>query len=278
MRKAIIYLMMLTLVCLPALAGEDEEREDKRLENCGKILNEILNEPEHGMPQFVLDRAYCVIMLPGTKKGNGFIFTGGFGGTFGRGAMTCRTGEKFDGPWGAPKMVALEGVTWGLALGGASTDILITVMNDKGASSILTSKTKLGGDVTATAGPVGRDAAAESDATMKSELLTFARAKGLFAGAQLSGSTLRADGPANEKIYGKKVDAKDVVLHGSDAPPAAAKLLLDSLTQRSPKRHEGAKPSDNSSTTPAGNSAPATPENSGQQPPAATPSQRTGKS
>lgn len=276
MRKAIAFLMMLTLVSLPLVAGDDEEREDKRLENCGKILNEILNEPEHGMPQFVLDRSYCVIMLPGTKKGNGFIFTGGFGGTFGRGAMTCRTGEKFDGPWGAPTMVALEGVTWGLALGGASTDILITVMNDKGASSILTSKTKLGGDVTATAGPVGRDAAAESDAMMKSELLTFARAKGLFAGAQLSGSTLRADGPANEKIYGKKVDAKDVVLHGSDAPPAAAKLLLDSLTQRSPKRHEGAKPSDNSTPKPADNSTPA-PGNSGQQPAANPPAQRTGK-
>jgi lipid-binding SYLF domain-containing protein len=212
MRKAIALLMMLTLAGLPLVAGEDEEREDKRLENCGKILNEILNEPEHSMPQFILDRSYCVTMLPGTKKGNGFIFTAGFGGTFGRGAMTCRTGDKFDGPWGAPTMVALEGVTWGLALGGASTDILILVMNDKGAGSILTSKAKLGGDVTATAGPVGRDAAAESDAMMKSELLTFARAKGLFAGAQLSGSTLRADGPANEKIYGKKVDAKDVVL------------------------------------------------------------------
>jgi SH3 domain-containing YSC84-like protein 1 len=270
MRKAIVFLMMLTLVSLPLLAGEDEEREDKRLENCGKILNEILNEPEHGMPQFILDRAYCVIMLPGTKKGNGFIFTGGFGGTFGRGAMTCRTGEKFDGPWGAPTMVALEGVTWGLALGGASADILVLVMNDKGASSILTSKTKLGGDVTATAGPVGRDAAAESDAMMKSELLTFARAKGLFAGAQLSGSTLRADGPANEKIYGKKVDAKDVVLHGSDAPPAAAKLLLDTLNQRSPKKHEGPKPADDS--------APKTPGNSGQLPPAVSPAERTAKS
>ena len=252
MRKLLTFLTIATLFTLPLAAGENEEREDKRLENCGKILNEILNEPEHGMPQFILDRAYCVIMLPGTKKGNGFIFTGGFGGTFGRGAMTCRTGDKFEGPWGAPTMVALEGVTWGLAAGGASADILVLVMNDKGASSILTSKAKLGGDVTATAGPVGRDAAAESDAMMKSELLTFARAKGLFAGAQLSGSTLRADGPANEKIYGKKVDAKDVVLHGSDAPPAAAKLLLDTLNQRSPKKHDApSQPAESPSTKPA---------------------------
>lgn len=259
MRKLIAFLLLLTMGSIPLLAGENEEREDKRLENCGKILNEILNEPEHGMPQFILDRAYCVIMLPGVKKANAFIFSAGFGGAFGRGAMTCRTGEKFDGPWGAPTMVALEGVTWGLALGGASTDILVLVMNDKGANSILTSKAKLGGDVTATAGPVGRDAAAESDATLRSELLTFARAKGLFAGAQLSGTTLRADGPANEKIYGKKVDAKAVVLHGSDAPPAAAKTLLDTLNKRSPRKHEAPSP-------PADSSTPKAPEDSGSKP------------
>ena len=204
MRRAIALLMMVAMVSLPLLAGVVDDREDKRLENCGKILNEILNEPERGMPQLVLDHAYCVIMLPGTKRGNGFIFTAGFGGQFGRGAMTCRTGDKFDGPWGAPTMVALEGVTWGFAAGGASTDILITVMNEEGANSILTSKAKLGGNVTATAGPVGRDAAAESDAMLHSELLTFARAKGLFAGAELQGSTLRADGPANEKNLRQK--------------------------------------------------------------------------
>jgi lipid-binding SYLF domain-containing protein len=263
MRKAIASLMLLALVALPLRAGDDEEREDKRLENCGKILNEILNEPEHGMPQYILDRAYCVIMLPGTKKGNGFIFTGGFGGTFGRGAMTCRTGEHFDGPWGAPTMVALEGMTWGLAIGGASADILILIMNENGANSILTSKAKLGGNVTATAGPVGRDAAAESDAMMKSELLTFARAKGLFAGAELQGSTLRADGPANEKIYGKKINAKDVVLHGADAPPAAAKSLLDTLTQRSPKKKEAPPPD---SSAPKNDAAPSKPDESAPKP------------
>jgi lipid-binding SYLF domain-containing protein len=238
MRKMISFLMVLALVALPltASAGDDEEREDKRLDNCGKTLAEILNEPERSVPQFVLDRADCVIMLPGVKKANGFIFTGGFGGTFGRGAMTCRSGEKFDGPWGAPTMVALEGFNWGLAAGGASTDILILVMNDSGANSILTSKAKVGGNLTATAGPVGRDVAAESDAMLHSELLTFARAKGLFAGMTLTGSSLRPDGPANEKIYGKKVDAKDVVLHSSDTPPAGAKLLLDTLNQKSPKK------------------------------------------
>jgi SH3 domain-containing YSC84-like protein 1 len=119
MRKLIAGIMIWALAALPLAAANDEEREDKRLENCGKTLSEILNTPEHGLPQFVLDRAYCVIMLPGVKKANGFIFTGGLGGTFGRGAMTCRTGEKFDGKWGAPTMVALEGISFGLAAGGA---------------------------------------------------------------------------------------------------------------------------------------------------------------
>jgi SH3 domain-containing YSC84-like protein 1 len=237
MRKTLSCLMILALTALPlAAASDDQEHEDERLANCGKTLGEILNEPERSIPGFVLDRADCVIMVPGVKKANGFIFTAGFGGTYGRGAMTCRTGEKFEGPWGAPTMVALEGVNWGLAIGGTSTDILILVMNDSGANSILTSKAKIGGDLTATAGPVGRDVAAESDAMLRAELLTFARAKGLFAGMTLTGSSLRADGPANERIYGKKVDAKDVVLHGSDTPPAAAKLLLDTLTQKSPQK------------------------------------------
>jgi lipid-binding SYLF domain-containing protein len=233
------YLLACTVALLPIAAAakdkDDEEREDKRLENCGKTLNEILNAAEHGLPQYLLDKSYCIIMLPGVKRANGFIFTGGFGGTFGRGAMTCRSGEQYDGAWGAPTMVALEGVTWGLALGGASADILILVMNDKGANAVLTTKAKLGGDVTATAGPVGRDAAAESDASLRSEMLTYSRAKGLFAGMQLSGSTLRADGSANEKIYGKQVDAKDLV-HSSEAPPAPAKELTDTLNQKSPQR------------------------------------------
>jgi len=251
MHRFLSCILALTLTAWPLAAADKDnpEKEDKRLENCGKVLNEILNAPEHGMPQLILDHSYCVIILPSVIKGNGFIFTAGFGGSFGRGAMTCRTGDKFDGPWGAPTMVALEGVTWGLAAGGAESDILILVMNDRGASSVLTSKAKLGGDVAATAGPVGRDAAAESDATLRSEMLTYSRAKGLFAGMQLSGSTLRADGPANEKIYGKKVNAKDVVLHGSDAPPAGAKILLETLNQRSPKRHE-APPQAQPSPTP----------------------------
>lgn len=233
MRKAIALMFVLALAALP-LAGQNDEREESRLQHCGKVLSEIMNVPETA-PQFVLDRADCIVVLPAVIKGNGFIITAGFGGTFGRGAMTCRTGEHFDGPWGAPTMVALEGMSWGAGLGGEAVDILIFVMNPSGASSILTDKAKIGGSASASAGPVGRDVAAESDVMLHSVLLTFSRAKGLFAGAELTGSTLRADGPANKKLYGKKVNAKDVVLHSADPPPDAAKLLLDTLNQRSPK-------------------------------------------
>ena len=237
MRRVIAVLAMLALSVLPLMAKEEktgEEREDKRLEHAGKVLGEIMDVPETA-PRYVLDRADCVIVLPGVKKGSAFIFSGGFGGTFGRGAMSCRTGDHFDGPWGAPTMVALEGMSWGMEIGGESIDVLIFVMNPKGASSILTTKAKIGGNATAAAGPVGRDIAAESDVAMRSELLTFSRAKGLFAGAALTGSTLRADGPANTKLYGHKVDAKDVVLHSADKPPDGAKLLLDTLGKWSPK-------------------------------------------
>ena len=232
MRRVIGLLAMVLLSILPLVAGE--EREDKRLESAGKVLGEIMNVPETA-PKYILDRADCVIVMPGVKKGSAFIFSAGFGGTFGRGAMSCRTGQHFDGAWGAPTMVALEGMSWGMELGGESIDVLIFVMNPNGASSILTSKAKIGGNATAAAGPVGRDIAAESDVAMRSELLTFSRAKGLFAGAALTGSTLRADGPANTKLYGKKVDAKDVALHSADTPPAGAKLLLDTLNKQSPK-------------------------------------------
>jgi lipid-binding SYLF domain-containing protein len=209
-------------------------REQDRVQNAGKVLGEIMNVPETS-PKFFLDRADCVIVLPGVIKASGWIFTGLFGGMFGRGAMTCRSGPHFDGPWGAPTMVALEGTSWGFEGGGEAVDFLIFVMNPDGANSVLTTKFKVGGSASASAGTVGRDSAAEEDVAMRSVLITFARAKGLFAGAALTGSTLRADGPANTKLYGHHVDAKAVVLHGAEQPPACAKLLLDTLNQWSPK-------------------------------------------
>jgi SH3 domain-containing YSC84-like protein 1 len=240
MRKAVAFLIAAALVALPVVSADDD-REAARLASSAKVFDEIMNVPETA-PRFVLDRADCVIIIPGVVKGNGWILTLGFGGSFGRGAMSCRTGEHFDGPWGAPSMVALEGMNWSIIAGGGEVmDILIFVMNPGGANSILTSKVKVGGDASATAGPVGRDVAAESDAILHAELLTFSRAKGLFAGVALTASTLRADGRANEKIYGKKVDAKDVVLHGAEAPPDEAKPLIEALNKWSPKNLKDTK-------------------------------------
>jgi lipid-binding SYLF domain-containing protein len=219
-------------------AGEEQptrEREEARLQNAGKVVGEILDVPETS-PRFFLDRADCVVVIPGVIKASGWIFTGLFGGLFGRGAMTCRTGPKFDGPWGAPTMVALEGTSWGFEGGGEAVDVLIFVMNSDGANSVLTTKFKIGGSASASTGTVGRESAAEEDLALHSVLITFARAKGLFAGAALTGSTLRADGPANTKLYGHHVDAKAVVLHAAEPSPEAAQLLLDTLNQRSPKR------------------------------------------
>lgn len=238
MRKTIALLMMLAMVAIPAVGADDkptDKTEEARLAKAAKVFDEIMGVPETA-PRFIMDRADCIIIMPGVIKGNGWIFTVGFGASFGRGAMSCRTGEHFDGPWGAPTMVALEGMNWSplFAGGGEVMDILIFVMNPGGAKSVLMSKAKIGGDASATAGTVGRDVAAESDAMLHSTLLTFARAKGLFAGVALTGSTLRADGPANTKVYGKKVNAQDVVLHAADPVPDAAKGLVEALNKWSP--------------------------------------------
>jgi SH3 domain-containing YSC84-like protein 1 len=245
MRKTIAFMLACAVIALPVIGADDkptDKTEQARLAKSAKVFDEIMSVPESA-PRFTLDRADCVIIMPGVIKGNGWLFTAGFGGSFGRGAMSCRTGEHFDGPWGAPTMVALEGMNWSpLAAGGGEVmDILIFVMNPGGAKSVLLTKAKIGGDASATAGTVGRDVAAEEDAALHSTLLTFARAKGLFAGVALTGSTLRADGPANTKVYGKKVNAQDVVLHGAESVPASAKDLVETLNKWSPTNLSGQK-------------------------------------
>jgi lipid-binding SYLF domain-containing protein len=239
MRKTMSLFMIVAMVAIPVLAADDkptDKTEEARLAKCAKVFDEIMGVPETA-PRFTMDRADCVIIMPGVIKGNAWILSLGFGGSFGRGAMSCRTGEHFDGPWGAPTMVALEGMNWSplMAGGGEVMDILIFVMNAGGAKSVLLTKAKIGGDASATAGSVGRDVAAEEDAALHSTLLTFARAKGLFAGIALTGSTLRADGPANTKVYGKKVNAQNVVLHGAEPVPDSAKALVEALNNWSPK-------------------------------------------
>jgi len=228
MRYAGILLGM-AMLSLPVQA---QQKENNRVQNAGMVIKEVLNVPDN-IPQDLLDRAECVIVLPSVVK-----FAVVFGGSYGRGAMTCRSGKDFDGSWGAPTMMALEGGSFGFQLGGQATDFVLLVMNARGADSVLSSKVKLGVGIAASAGPKGRDAAAATDAALRAEILSYSRSRGLFAGAFLDGSTLRPDNGANEKLYGKKLSAKEIALEGKVTPPSSAEELLATLNKRSPK-HSG---------------------------------------
>jgi SH3 domain-containing YSC84-like protein 1 len=216
------------LVIMIASSVFAQSKEQNRVPNAGDVMKEILNISED-IPQSVLDKADCVVVLPSVLK-----LAFGFGGSYGRGVMTCRTGEDFKGPWSAPAMMALEGGSFGLQLGGQATDFVLLLMSPRSARSILDSKVKIGGDASAAAGPVGRNASAETDVTLRAEILSYSRARGLFAGISLSGSTLRPDNGANKSLYGKSVSAHDIVFNNAVPAPPSAKLLLDELNRKSP--------------------------------------------
>src|SRR5215813_7991234 len=205
-----------------------QEHEKDRLKHSGEVLQEILNIPDD-LPKSVLDKSECVIVIPSVKK-----FALGIGGNYGRGAMTCRGGANFTGAWGPPAMVALEGGNIGLQLGGQATDFVLLVVNPKGIDSILRSKVKLGADAAAAAGPKGRDAQAATDVLMHAEILTYSRSRGLFAGISLDGSTLRPDNSASEKVYGRKITAREIVIQHKVGTPAAGQLLVSTLQKASP--------------------------------------------
>lgn len=224
-KKWIVTAGLLVAVALPVVA---QQKEQERVENAGKVMKEILAAPD-SIPQDVLDKADCVVVLPSVKK-----FALGIGGSYGRGVMTCRGGKDFKGKWGAPTMMALEGGSFGLQLGGEATDFVLLLMSSQSASSILSSKVKLGGDASAAAGPVGRTASAETDVAMKAEILTYSRARGAFAGVSLEGSTLRPDNDANKRVYGKEIPAKDIVMGGALPVPASATMLVATLDKASP--------------------------------------------
>jgi lipid-binding SYLF domain-containing protein len=215
-----------------ALGGE---KEQERLKECNEVIGEILNIPD-GIPQELLDKAECVVVFPSVKK-----VAIGIGGSYGRGALICRGGARYTGPWGTPAMYALEGGNIGFQLGAQATDFMLLVMNEKGAKSILNSKVKLGVEAAAAAGPKGRSASAATDVVMKAEILSYSRSKGLFAGVSLEGSTLRSDGGANENLYGKELSAEDIILKGAAKPPEAAKALAAALNKKSPKNRSDAK-------------------------------------
>jgi len=194
-----------------------------------RSFEEILDIPDN-IPQDLLDKADCVVVYPSVLKA-AFVV----GGSYGRGAMICRKGENFKGSWGAPTMMALEGGSFGFQIGGQATDFVLLVMNEGGARGILSGKAKLGGDASVAAGPVGRDASAETDVTLRSEILSYSRSRGLFAGISLEGSTIRPDNKANEQIYGKKLEAKQIVLSDQVSVPAAADQLVSTLEAKTPR-------------------------------------------
>lgn len=229
MKKAFMCAMLASLILATASRGDDKEKDEDRLQNCGTVLKEILDVPDD-IPQDLLDKADCVVVFPSVLKA-AFIV----GGSYGRGAMSCRKGENYNGPWGPPSMMALEGGSFGLQIGGQATDFVLLVMNDRGASGILASKVKLGGDASVAAGPVGRDASAETDASLRAEILSYSRARGVFAGISLEGSTVRPDGDANERIYGRKIPAKDIVIHDEVPVPPSAQQMTATLNARTPR-------------------------------------------
>ena len=234
MKKLITYFMSILFVALPVLSAlalaADQEKDEDRLKNSGIVLKEILDVPDD-IPQGLLDKADCVVVYPSVLKA-AFIV----GGSYGRGAMSCRQGEDFKGRWGAPSMMALEGGSFGLQIGGEATDFVLLVMNERGANGILSSKVKLGADASVAAGPVGRDTSAETDVTLRAEILSYSRARGLFAGVSLDGSTVRPDNDANQQIYGQKIPARQIVLSGNLAIPPAAQELSSTLNSKTPSR------------------------------------------
>src|ERR1700739_1975825 len=231
MWRVVMFRKLSLGVCILFAAGSlfAANKEQKRLENSGTVMQEVMGVPDN-IPQELLEKAECVIVFPSVLKG-AFVL----GGSYGRGAMICRTGEHFDGPWGSPAMYALEGGSVGFQLGGQATDLVLLVMNERGASSILSSKVKIGADASAAAGPKGRDASADTDAYMRAEILSYSRSRGLFAGISLEGSTLRPDDDASEQVYGRKITSRDIVLGKDVAVPTSGRKLVSLLEKKSPK-------------------------------------------
>jgi lipid-binding SYLF domain-containing protein len=231
MRKVLaVFTVLLTSLSTlgNTIWAANEKKDDLRLKNCGTVLQEILDVPDN-IPRDLLDKAHCVVVFPSVLKA-AFIV----GASYGRGAMSCRQGDDFKGPWGAPTMMALEGGSFGFQIGGEATDFVLLVMNEHGANGILRSKVKLGADASIAGGPLGRDASAETDATLRSEVLSYSRARGLFAGVSLEGSTIRPDNGDNRKIYGREISAREIALSGKIVTPPAAREFIATLNSKTP--------------------------------------------
>ena len=232
--KTLMVSLVLCISSMPLFAADNSTEQD-RVEQSGHVLKEILNIPDN-IPQDLLDKAECVVVLPSVKKA-----AFGVGASYGRGVMICRSGVSYTGPWGPPALYALEGASIGFQLGGQATDFVLLVMNPGGARSLLSSKVKLGADASAAAGPKGRTAEGATDIVMNAEILSYSRNKGLFAGVSLEGSTLRSDGSANEKLYGQKLSARDIIRRGKVKNPPCAEELVALLNKKSPKNKSDPK-------------------------------------
>lgn len=227
LKRKVWILTVAGALALPCAFAQNQQQ--KRLEESGTVMREILNVPDN-IPQNLLDHAKCVVVLPSVVKA-----AFGVGGSYGHGAMVCRTGSDFSGPWGPPAMYSLEGGSFGFQIGGQATDVVLLVMNKSGVKSLLKSKVKLGADASIAAGPKGRAAEANTDAYMRAEILSYSRSRGVFAGISLQGATLHPDNNANKDIYDKQMTAEQIV-EGPNQPssPPAADDLVAALDKASP--------------------------------------------
>src|SRR3954464_12100865 len=223
------YLTLAACVVLASSALHAENKEQGRLEQVGIVMQEVLDVPDN-IPQELLEKAECVIVIPSMTK-----VAMGIGGSYGGGAMSCRTGKAFNGPWGAPAMYALEGGSVGFQLGAESTDVVLLVMNNRGVDALLSSKVTLGGNISVAAGPKGRNLDASTDVTMRAEILSYSRARGLFAGVSLEGSSLRPDNDANKDVYGRKLTARNIVTGAAIAAPESGRHLVAVLEKGAPR-------------------------------------------
>ena len=222
------YLSFALCFVMGSAALGAENKEQSRLENCGVVMQEVLDVPDN-IPQELLESAECVIVIPSMTK-----VALGIGGSYGRGAMVCRTGKMFKGPWGAPAMYTLEGGSFGLQLGAESTDVVLLVMNKRGVDALLSSKVKLGGNASAAAGPKGRNLEASTDATLRAEILSYSRARGLFAGVSLEGTSLRPDNDASAEVYGRRMTARGIVTGHGISVPDSGRHFVDVLQKSAP--------------------------------------------
>jgi len=222
------YLSLAVCFVLGSATLNAANKEQARLENAGVVMEEILNIPD-SIPQELLEKAECVIVIPSMMKA-----AIGIGGSYGRGAMVCRSGKTFSGPWGAPAMYTLQGGSVGFQLGAVATDLVLFVTNSRGVDALLNSQVKIGADLSAAAGPKGRDVEASTDASLRAEIVSYSRSRGLFAGASVEGTSLRPDDEANEQVYGRKITARQIVTGNKITVPAEGRHFVAVLEKKAP--------------------------------------------